>query len=37
MRFLTLDLVRQNSRIDGSCEAEVLNLYGEAAEDTVLN
>ena len=37
MRFLTLDLLQRHSRIDGSCEAEVLNLYGEAAEDTVLN
>ena len=37
MKFLTLDYIRQHSRIDGSCEAEVLNLYGEAAEDTVLN
>ena len=37
MKFLTLDYIRQHSRIDGSCEAEILNLYGEAAEDTVLN
>ena len=37
MKFLTLDYIQKHSRIDGSCEAEVLNLYGEAAEDTVLN
>lgn len=37
MKFLTLDYIQKHSRIDGSCEAEVLNLYGEAAEETVLN
>ena len=37
MKFLTLDYIQKHSRIDGSCEAEILNLYGEAAEDTVLN
>lgn len=37
MKFLTLDYIQKHSRIDGSCEAEILNLYGEAAEETVLN
>ena len=35
MQFLTLDLIRQHSRIDTSCEAQVLELYGEAAEHTL--
>ena len=37
MKFLTLDYIKQHSRIDFDCEDELLELYGEAAEDTVMN
>lgn len=41
MKFLTLDMIAQHSRIDdirsGTAEASLLELYGESAEDTVLN
>lgn len=37
MKFLTLDYIKQHSRIDGDCEAEILELYGSAAEETLLN
>ena len=37
MKFLTLDYITQHSRIDGTCEATVLNLYGESAEATLAN
>ena len=35
MKFLTIDYITQHSRIDGTCEAEVLSLYGESAETTL--
>ena len=37
MKFLTLDYIKQHSRIDFDCEDELLELYGESAEDTVMN
>ena len=37
MKWLTLDYIKQHSRIDYDCEDALLELYGAAAEDTVLN
>ena len=37
MRWLTLDWIKQHSRIDFDCENDLLELYGEDAEETVLN
>ena len=37
MKWLTLDYIKQHSRIDFCCEDELLELYGEAAEEAVLN
>ena len=37
MKWLTLDWIKKHSRIDFDCEDELLELYGDAAEDTVLN
>ena len=37
MKWLTLDWIKQHSRIDFDCEDDLLELYGEAAEDAVLN
>ena len=37
MRYLKIDYIKQHSRIDYDCEDALLELYGEAAEDTVLN
>ena len=37
MRFLSLDYIKKHSRIDYDCEDALLTLYGDAAEETVLN
>jgi len=37
MKWLTLDWIKKHSRIDFDCEDDILTLYGESAEDTVLN
>ena len=37
MKWLTLDWIKKHSRIDFDCEDDLLELYGEAAEDAVLN
>ena len=37
MKWLTLDWIKKHSRIDFDCEDTLLELYGESAEDTVLN
>ena len=37
MKWLTLDWIKQHSRIDFDCEDDLLELYGEAAEEAVLN
>lgn len=37
MKWLTIDYIKQHSRIDFDCEDELLELYGAAAEDSVLN
>ena len=37
MKWLTLEWIKKHSRIDFDCEDDLLELYGEAAEDAVLN
>ena len=37
MKWLTIDWIKQHSRIDIDCEDELLELYEEDAEETVLN
>ena len=37
MKFLTLDYIKQQLRIDWSEEDTLLDEYGKAAEDTLLN
>lgn len=37
MKWLTLDYIKQHSRIEYDCEDNLLTLYGEAAEETILN
>ena len=37
MKWLTLEQIKRNSRIDGDYEDTLLVSYGESAEDTVLN
>lgn len=37
MKWLTVEYIKQHSRIDDCCEDVNLELYGEAAEKTVLN
>lgn len=37
MKWLTIEVIKQHSRIDYNCEDALLELYGEAAEETTLN
>ena len=37
MKFLTIDKIKQQLRLDCTCEAELLEGYGNAAEETVLD
>ena len=37
MKWLTTDWIKAHSRIDFDCEDELLELYGEDAEEMVLN
>jgi len=37
MKWLTLKWIKEHSRIDFDCEDDLLDLYGEDAEQTVLN
>ena len=37
MKWLTIDYIKQHSRIDFACEDDVLELYAISAEDTILN
>jgi uncharacterized phage protein (predicted DNA packaging) len=37
MKWLTLEWIEKHSRIDFNGEYDLLELYGEAAEDAVLN
>lgn len=37
MKWLTLEWIKKHSRIDFDCEDDLLELYGEDAEQTILN
>ena len=37
MKWLTLDWIKKHSRLDFDCEDDLLELYGDDAEETVLN
>ena len=37
MKWLTIEYIKQHSRIDYDCEDALLQLYGVAAEETVMN
>ena len=37
MKWLTIEYIKTHSRIDYDCEDSLLELYGEAAEQSVLN
>ena len=37
MKWLTVEYIKKHSRIDYDCEDDLLELYGEAAEETVMN
>lgn len=37
MEWLTLEYIKQHSRIDDDCEDALLELYGESAEETILS
>lgn len=35
MKILSLDFIKQHSRIDYDCEDDLLELYGDSAEETL--
>ena len=35
MKYLSLEYIKQHSRIDYDCEDELLELYGDAAEEAM--
>ena len=35
MKYLTIQYIKEHSRIDYDCEDAVLELYGESAEETI--
>lgn len=35
MKFLTIDKIKQQLRLDCTCEAELLEMYGNSAETTL--
>jgi hypothetical protein len=37
MEYLTIQYIKKHSRIDYDCEDSLLELYGNAAEETVAN
>ena len=37
MKWLSIDYIKQHSRVDFDCEDELLELYGESAEAMILN
>lgn len=37
MKWLTLEYIKKHSRIEYDVEDDILELYGESAEETVLN
>lgn len=37
MRWMTLGWIKKHSRIEFDCEDDILTLYANSAEDTVLN
>ena len=37
MKWLTLQLIKQQSRIENDYENDLLELYGKSAEETILN
>jgi hypothetical protein len=37
MEYLTLDYIKSHSRVCCDCEDDLLDLYGEAAEQTIIN
>lgn len=37
LKIITLEDIKQHTRIDGNIEDDVLEMYGESAETTVLN
>ena len=37
MEWLTIEYIKQHSRIDYDCDDALLELYGKAAEETVMN
>ena len=37
MKWLTVEYIKKHSRIDYDCEDDLLEMYGESSEETVLN
>ena len=37
MKWLSLDFIKQHSRIDFDCEDALLEMYGDSAEESIMN
>lgn len=37
MKWLSLDFIKQHSRIDYDCEDALLEMYGDSAEESIMN
>ncbi len=37
MKWLSIDFIKKHSRIDFDCEDSLLELYGDSAEETILD
>lgn len=37
MKWLSIDYIKQHSRIDFDCEDQLLELYADSAEETILD
>jgi uncharacterized phage protein (predicted DNA packaging) len=37
MKWLTIDYIKQHSRIDFDCDDQLLELYADSAEETILD
>lgn len=37
MKWLTIDYIKQHSRIDYDCEDQLLELYADSAEETIMD
>lgn len=37
MKWLSIEFIKKHSRIDSDCEDDLLELYGDSAEETIMD